>query len=432
MADAGYITVFDQEHVKIYDANNTQITATRAAVINGWRDSSTGMWRVALLPTVSNVNTDTALLNRPPTEFLPDRPLPTEAIHNVYELKTQPELIRYLHAAAGHPTKDYWIKAIKNKQYASWPGLTTDAVRKYFPESEETHKGHGRKTRSGLRSTKKATQQELEEDDFTGPRPTLKSGEVHVRITKVLEEATGKLSTDQTGRFPKKSQRGYEYIMTLYEYDSNAILVEPMKNRTSGEMLRAYIKLIGRLVQAGITPKHHILDNECSAEFKAQIKLFKMTYQLVPPHDHRRNAAEKAIQIFKDHFVAILCGTDTSFPLYLWCRILPQAEHTLNMLRPARMTPTISAYAYLWGQHDYNVNPLAPLGTKVQAHVTPSKRETWAAHTATGYYIGNAWESYRCHSIYISDTRSIRICETVFFKHKYITMPSFTPADALI
>ena len=286
MADAGYITVFDQEHVKIYDANNTQITATRAAVINGWRDSSTGMWRVALLPTVSNVNTDTALLNRPPTEFLPDRPLPTEAIHNVYELKTQPELIRYLHAAAGHPTKDYWIKAIKNKQYASWPGLTTDAVRKYFPESEETHKGHGRKTRSGLRSTKKATQQVLEEDDFTGPRPTLKSGEVHVRITKVLEEATGKLSTDQTGRFPKKSQRGYEYIMTLYEYDSNAILVEPMKNRTSGEMLRAYIKLIGRLVQAGITPKHHILDNECSAEFKAKIKLFKMTYQLIPPHNH--------------------------------------------------------------------------------------------------------------------------------------------------
>jgi hypothetical protein len=135
---------------------------------------------------------------------------------------------------------------------------------------------------------------------------------------------------------------------------------------------------------------------------------------------------------FQRSFVAILCGTDTSFPLYLWCRILPQAEHTLNMLRPARMTPTISAYAYLWGQHDYNVNPFAPLGCKVQAHVTPTTRETWAAHTANGYYIGNAWESYRCHSIYISDTRSIRICETVFFKHKYITMPSFTPADALI
>ena len=110
---------------------------------------------------------------------------------------------------------------------------------------------------------------------------------MHVRIANILEEATGKLSTDQTGRLPRKSQRGYEYIMTLYENDSNAILVEPMKNRTSGEMLRAYIKLIERLKGAGITPKHHILDNECSTEFKAQIKLFKMTYQLLPPHNHR-------------------------------------------------------------------------------------------------------------------------------------------------
>ncbi len=133
MADTGYITVFDQEQVKIYDANNTKIIATRGAVINGWRNTGTGMWRVALLPTVSNTNTDTALLDRPPTEFLPNRPPPTEAIHNVYELKTKPELVRYLHAAAGYPTKFTWLKAIKNKQYASWPGLTTDAVKKHFP-----------------------------------------------------------------------------------------------------------------------------------------------------------------------------------------------------------------------------------------------------------------------------------------------------------
>ena len=44
--------------------------------------------------------------------------------------------------------------AIKNKQYPAWPGLTVDAVRKHFPESEETHKGHRRKIPSGLRSTK--------------------------------------------------------------------------------------------------------------------------------------------------------------------------------------------------------------------------------------------------------------------------------------
>jgi hypothetical protein len=75
-------------------------------------------------------------------------------IHNVYKLKTQPKVVRYLHACAGFPTKPSWIKEIKNRQYASWPGLTIQAVAKYFPKSDKTMKGHGRKTKSGLRSTK--------------------------------------------------------------------------------------------------------------------------------------------------------------------------------------------------------------------------------------------------------------------------------------
>ncbi len=45
-------------------------------------------------------------------QLVPDR----IAIHNVYKLKTQPELVRYYHAAAGFPTKPSWLKAIKNKQ----------------------------------------------------------------------------------------------------------------------------------------------------------------------------------------------------------------------------------------------------------------------------------------------------------------------------
>jgi len=45
---------------------------------------------------------------------------------------------------------------------------------------------------------------------------------------------------------------------------------------------------------------------------------------------------------------------------------------------------------------------------------------------------GTSWEHYRCHEVYITDTRHTRMCSSVFFKHKYLTMPSLTPADALI
>jgi hypothetical protein len=127
------------------------------------------------------------------------------------------------------------------------------------------------------------------------------------------------------------------------------------------------------------------MDNECSEEIRATIKKNNMTYQLVPPHNHQRNLAEKSIQTFKAHFISILCGTDTNFPLHLWDQLLPQAEHTLNMLGKSVVTPTISAYTYLWGQHNYNANPFAPLSCKVEAHIMPDVREMWAAHTASGY-----------------------------------------------
>jgi hypothetical protein len=77
--------------------------------------------------------------------------------------------------------------------------------------------------------------------------------------------------TDQTGQFPKKSSRGNQYIMVLIKLDSNAILVEAMKNCTAGEMIHAYQTLVDCLHSAGIHPKMHLLDNECSADFKEQI-----------------------------------------------------------------------------------------------------------------------------------------------------------------
>jgi hypothetical protein len=157
-----------------------------------------------------------------------------------------------------------------------------------------------------------------------------------------------------------------------------------------------------------------------------------MKYHLVTPHDHRQNIAEKAIQVFKAHYISIQCSADKEFPLHLWDILLRQAEHTLNMLRMSRMTPSVSAYTYLWGKHNYNSNSFAPLRCKVEAHVTPGNQETWAPHTASGFYAGNAWEHYRCHKIYICDTKHTRTCLTAFFKHKYLTMPTIIPANALI
>ena len=56
--------------------------------------------------------------------------------------------------------------------------------------------------------------------------------------------------------------------MVVYETTSNTILVEGMRNRTSGEMVATYQILVDRLKEGGFEPKMHILDNEISQEFK--------------------------------------------------------------------------------------------------------------------------------------------------------------------
>jgi hypothetical protein len=87
-----------------------------------------------------------------------------------------------------------------------------------------------------------------------------------------------------------------------------------------------------------------------------------IAYQLVPPHCYRRNAAERAILTFKEHFVAGLSSVDPAFPLHLWDRLLPQAEITLNLLRTSRLHPQLSAAAHFHGLVDYNKTAFAPPG----------------------------------------------------------------------
>jgi len=133
-------------------------------------------------------------------------------------------------------------------------------------------------------------------------------------------------------------------------------------------MVKAFDECYQQLKDAGVTLILQYLDNEVSEELIATIKNKKLRYQLASPHDHRLNPAERAIQTFKNHFIAYLQGCDKRRPKYLWCQFIPQTVMTLNMLRQSRINPKLSAHDQLFGTFNYNRTPLAPLGTKVIIH----------------------------------------------------------------
>jgi hypothetical protein len=313
-------------------------------------------------------------------------------------------------------------------------------INRYFPDSDETIKGHLKGQRQGIRSTKPAALDKIianeevrikiegEGSPFHQQIPISKTHEAFFRV----DDLTDSIHTDQTGAFPFTSQRGNRYIMVAIHLDANYIFVEPMRNRTKEEMIRAYEKIINRMRLAGLGIKKHTLDNEASDALKQYIRGQQIQFELVPPGNHRRNQAERAIQTFKAHFIAILAGVDDKFPLSLWCHLLEPTELTLNLLRQSKVAPKISAFAHVHGHHDYMKKPFAPLGCAIEAHVKPDDRRTWDTRSDAGFSLGTSMEHHRCFRVYITKTRSTRISDTVHYKHQYITNPTVSPESHVV
>ena len=83
-----------------------------------------------------------------------------------------------------------------------------------------------------------------QEETYRYKTPT---DEIFHKVYDLHDEMELKMYTDQTGRFPTKSYKGMQYIMVLVELDSNTLLVEAMRDRTSGEMIQAYQILVNWL-----------------------------------------------------------------------------------------------------------------------------------------------------------------------------------------
>jgi hypothetical protein len=150
----------------------------------------------------------------------------------------------------------------------------------------------------------------------------------------------------------------------MYHYETNAILATPIPGLDSANILAAYKQNFEYLTSKGFTPKLNVMDNQATKVIKAYLTPQDVKLQLVEPHNHRVNAAKRAIQTFKNRFIGALGTTDADFPLQLWDKMTPQVQDSINILRRSCIDPDKSAYEILEGPYDWNRYPMAPLGTK--------------------------------------------------------------------
>ncbi len=183
-------------------------------------------------------------------------------------------------------------------------------------------------------------------------------------------------------------------FFVLYHYESNCILSAPIVGLDNVSIFNAYKTQFEELAAKVFTPKLNMMDNQVTKHIKKFLTENKCKLQLVEPHNHCVNAAERAIQTFKDAFIAALVTTDSEFPIQLWDRLTPQVRDTLNLMRASQINPEILAYKALNGPYDWNRYPLAPLGCKAVVYKDGDTRGLWASRGVDGWYLGPSKDHY--------------------------------------
>ena len=418
LCDGDMEVTFRKKDMDVKDKNNK-------VIIQGKRDTESPLWIIPIVrkekQLTNNVHKGQSL----------------HQANSAYHQHTLPKLTAYLHSCVGSIPPKTWIKAINNGWFDSWPGLTAAAVSKHLPKSPMTVMGHLHRIRKGIRPSDKIDKEELMEEEML-PELPLPPPRGHIDRQHYIgvdavkfEKLKGTISTDLPGRFPITSAQGNAYIFIMYDYDGNSIMAEPIKNRKKESLLYGFHTCVTALKRAGITPIIHRLDNEISKDMITRMEQEKMDFQIAAPGDHRLNFAERAIQTFKNHFVSVLHGCDPQFPANQWDRLVPQAVMTLNMVRPSRINPRLSAYNQIHGIFNYEKTPLAPPGCKVIVHERPQERRTWADHGVAGFYIGPAMHHFRNYYSYIPTTRGVRVSNTVEFFPAHVDMPQTSSEDRL-
>ena len=145
---------------------------------------------------------------------------------------------------------------------------------------------------------------EIETDTF--PEPTYQKSKANYTFT-VLVKNVGYI--DFTRKFPQQPSQGNNHSMVTYDYDSSAILVEPVKNREASILTATWEKTHKYCINS---QQHQPTTYQIKKWKQLNRKFYKyeVTYEKVPHNIYGRNTDERAIPTFKNYSLAELASID--------------------------------------------------------------------------------------------------------------------------
>ena len=407
--DTGYTVIFDALECRVLDGPEI--------VLKGGRDPTTKLWRLPLCPA-TKPTTECAAKRVTHMPANTHTPTPTSCANNVHTIPHLQNRVKYMHQAFFCPPIQTLLRAANLGFLDNIPFLQPDLIHKHLTPSSATAKGRLKLTPTGHYSTRSHP-----------ASSTPKTADIFC-FAALADKQQGTFYTDCTGKLPARALDGQQLFFVAYAYDPNYIFALPINSTSNSHIMEAFKQVFKTLTTHGYKPTFNVTDNQAAEPIKEFMQQQNGTVQFVEPNNHRVNAAERAIQTFKNHFISGLCTTDKDFPFQLWNHLTEQAVITCNILRRSRINPDISAYEQLHGhKYDWNAHPLAPPGTRAIIHSSTLTRTSWGPRGIDAWYCGPALDHYRCNHFYVPETRAMRISGSFYLYPSHCILPILTPTE---
>jgi hypothetical protein len=317
----------------IFDSDKCDVEFDGNIVLRGYKDPSTDLWTLPITPDKirSALSRSSPVFNHAPD--------PNSRLHSSVQLalfmhfiRTRGKGIKFTHQSLCNPKVSTLLKAVRKGFLKRCPNLSEKLILKYLNPSPATAKGHRKHPHHGIWNTQPmsttpsiapvpivpplplhvinhAFPAELHPDI---PRPALIHDDTDESIANIYcfgafaDQHSGIIYNDLTGNFPFMSYDGSVCYHVVYHYKSNTILALPISGLDDKTIFDAYKIALDELAAKGFKPKLNILDNQTTKYVEKFLTKEECKLQLVESHNHRVNAAKRAIQMFKDAFIATL------------------------------------------------------------------------------------------------------------------------------
>ena len=79
---------------------------------------------------------------------------------------------------------------------------------------------------------------------------------------------------------------------------------------------------------------------------------------------HRTNPAKRALQTYTCCMKSTTVSLPPTFPVSLWCILLPQVDLSVNSVRKCRQNPLMSAWTAMEGEYHFDSTPIPRLALR--------------------------------------------------------------------